>query len=182
MVYKKIVSLCQKNDPKAQRELYEMFSPKLYGSCLRYAPNEQEAQDILQDSFITIFKKIDQFKFKGSFEGWCKRITVNTALQRYRGTKVFDLVNEDQIEDVEAVEVEESDDVPLKELLFMVQQLPERYRLVFTMYVMDGYSHKEIAEMLEIPVGTSKWLLAEARKKLKVMITISLNVNKAIAI
>jgi len=170
VVYKKIVSLCQKNDPKAQRELYEMFSPKLYGSCLRYAPNEQEAQDILQDSFITIFKKIDQFKFKGSFEGWCKRITVNTALQRYRGTKVFDLVNEDQIEDIEAVEVEESDDVPLKDLLFMVQQLPERYRLVFTMYVMDGYSHKEIADMMKITLGTSKSNLARARQNLQIMV------------
>ena len=154
MVYKDIITLCQKNDRKAQRELYETISPKLYGSCLRYAPNEAEAQDILQDTFIIIFDKIDQFKFKGSFEGWCKRITVNTALQRYRGTKVYGLVNEDQLEDTEAVEIEESDDVPLKDLLSMVQGLPERYRLVFTMYVMDGYSHNDIAEMMKITVGT----------------------------
>ncbi|AUC78626.1 RNA polymerase subunit sigma-70 [Nonlabens sp. MB-3u-79] len=172
MVYKKIITLCQKNDRKAQKELYQTISPKLYGSCLRYAPNEAEAQDILQDTFIIIFKKIDQFKFKGSFEGWCKRIAVNTALQRYRGVKVYDLVNEDQLEDLEAVQIEESDDVPLKKLLSMVQELPERYRLVFTMYVMDGYSHKEIAEMMKITTGTSKSNLARARQHLQSMVKI----------
>jgi RNA polymerase sigma-70 factor (ECF subfamily) len=171
-VYKKIITLCQKNDRKAQKELYQSISPKLYGSCLRYAPNEAEAQDVLQDTFITIFKKIHQFKFKGSFEGWCKRIAVNTALQRYRGVKVYDLVNEDQLEDLEAVQVEESDDVPLKKLLSMVQELPERYRLVFTMYVMDGYSHKEIAEMMKITTGTSKSNLARARQHLQSMVKI----------
>jgi RNA polymerase sigma factor (sigma-70 family) len=171
-VYKKIITLCQKNDRKAQKELYQAISPKLYGSCLRYAPNEAEAQDILQDTFIIIFKKIHQFKFKGSFEGWCKRIAVNTALQRYRGVKVYDLVNEDQLEDLEAVQVEESDDVPLKKLLSMVQELPERYRLVFTMYVMDGYSHKEIAEMMKITTGTSKSNLARARQHLQSMVKI----------
>lgn len=170
MVYKDIITLCQKNDRKAQRELYESISPKLYASCLRYAPNEAEAQDILQDTFIIIFEKIDQFKFKGSFEGWCKRITVNTALQRYRGAKVYDLVNEDQIEDKEAIEIEESDDVPLKDLLSMVQDLPERYRLVFTLYVMDGYSHNEISEMMKITVGTSKSNLARARQHLQIMV------------
>ncbi|WP_317044414.1 RNA polymerase sigma factor [Nonlabens sp. MB-3u-79] len=171
-MYKKIITLCQKNDRKAQKELYQTISPKLYGSCLRYAPNEAEAQDILQDTFIIIFKKIDQFKFKGSFEGWCKRIAVNTALQRYRGVKVYDLVNEDQLEDLEAVQIEESDDVPLKKLLSMVQELPERYRLVFTMYVMDGYSHKEIAEMMKITTGTSKSNLARARQHLQSMVKI----------
>jgi RNA polymerase sigma factor (sigma-70 family) len=171
VVYNDIITLCQKNDRKAQRELYKMISPKLYGTCLRYAPNEAEAKDILQDTFIIIFEKIHQFKFKGSFEGWCKRIAVNTALQRYRGIKVFDLVNQDQLEDLEAVEIEESDDVPLKKLLVMVQELPERYRLVFTMYVMDGYSHNEIAEMMKITIGTSKSNLARARQNLQVMVT-----------
>jgi RNA polymerase sigma-70 factor (ECF subfamily) len=93
-------------------------------------------------------------------------------LQRYRGVKVYDLVNEDQLADLEAVEVEESDDVPLKKLLAMVQELPERYRLVFTMYVMDGYSHKEIAEMMKITTGTSKSNLARARQHLQLMVKI----------
>ena len=93
-------------------------------------------------------------------------------MQRYRGVKVYDLVNEDQLEDLEAVQVEESDDVPLKKLLSMVQELPERYRLVFTMYVMDGYSHKEIAEMMKITTGTSKSNLARARQHLQSMVKI----------
>jgi RNA polymerase sigma-70 factor (ECF subfamily) len=137
---------------------------------LRYAPNEAEAKDILQDTFIIIFEKMDQFKFKGSFEGWCKRIAVNTALQRYRGIKVFDLVHEDQLENLEAAEIKESDDVPLKKLLVMVQELSERYRLVFTMYVMDGYSHNEIAHLLKITIGTSKSNLARARQHLQMKV------------
>jgi RNA polymerase sigma-70 factor (ECF subfamily) len=181
VVYKEIISLCQRNDRKAQRELYEAISPKLYGSCLRYAPNEAEAQDILQDAFITIFKKIEQFKFNGSFEGWCKRITVNTALQRYRGAKVYDLVNEDQIEDLESSDDEEYIDVTLDGLLNMVQELPERYRIVFSMYVMDGYNHNEIAEMMKISVGTSKSNLARARKHLQKMVKTWRELNNSTA-
>lgn len=170
MVSKKIIALCQKNDRKAQKLLYESVAPQLYGSCLRYAPCAAEAQDILQDSFIIIFEKIEQFKFKGSFEGWCKRITINTALQRYRKTKVLDLVNEDQIEDEAIIEVDETDNVPLKDLLDMIQKLPQRYRLVFTLYVLDGYNHNEIATMMKITVGTSKSNLARARQHLQTMV------------
>ncbi len=167
MVSKKIIELCQKNDRKAQKELYQTVAPQLYGSCLRYAPSAVEAQDILQDSFIIIFEKIDQFKFKGSFEGWCKRITINTALQRYRKTKVLNIVNEDQIEDNAIVEVDEIDNLPLKDLLDMIQELPQRYRLVFTLYVLDGCNHNEIATMMNITVGTSKSNLARARQHLQ---------------
>lgn len=156
---------CQKNDTKAQSELYELFSSKLFSICLKYSRNYAEAEDNLQDSFITIFKKIKQYKNKGSFEGWLKRITINTALQRYRKQKVFDIVNEDAIED-EEVDVDEND-VSLDFLLSCIQDLPDRYRLVFNLYVLDGYSHKEISEMLEINLGTSKSNLARARVILK---------------
>ncbi len=169
MVLNELINECRNNNRKAQRELYDRFSSNLFASCLKYAPNYEEAQDILQDTFIVIFKKIDQFKDDGSFEGWCRRIAVNTALQRYRKKKVFNLVNEDQIKDVE-VEIEETDDVDLTSLLGMVQQLPERYRMVFSMYVLDGYSHREIANMMEITEGTSKSNLARARQHLKEMI------------
>lgn len=160
---------CQKNDTKAQSELYELFSSKLFSICLKYSRNYAEAEDNLQDSFITIFKKIKQYKNKGSFEGWLKRITINTALQRYRNQKVFDIVNEDAIED-EEVDIDEND-VSLDFLLSCIQELPDRYRLVFNLYVLDGYSHKEISEMLEINVGTSKSNLARARMILKEKIT-----------
>jgi len=119
----------------------------------------------LQDAFITIFNKIEQYKNKGSFEGWLKRVTVNTALQRYRNQTVFDIVNEDGIAD-EEVDIEE-DEVSLDFLLKCIQELPDRYRLVFNLYVLDGYSHKEIAEMLKITSGTTKSNLARARQILK---------------
>ncbi|MBF4985351.1 sigma-70 family RNA polymerase sigma factor, partial [Nonlabens mediterrranea] len=149
MVLKELINECRKNNRKAQKEIYDRFSGNLFASCLKYAPNYEEAQDILQDSFIVIFSKIGQFKDDGSFEGWCRRIAVNTALQRYRKKRVFNLVNEDQIKEVEE-EVEEIDDIDLNSLLNMVQQLPDRYRMVFSMYVLDGYSHKEISIILAI--------------------------------
>jgi RNA polymerase sigma-70 factor (ECF subfamily) len=132
---------------------------------LKYSRNYAEAEDNLQDSFLTIFNKIEQFKHKGSFEGWLKRITINTVLQRYRNEKVFDIVNENTIED-EEIEINE-DGFSLDFLLQIIQELPDRYRLVFNLYVLDGYSHKDIADMLNINVGTSKSNLARARQILK---------------
>jgi len=149
-----------------------------FSICLRYSPNYTEAEDSLQDSFLTIFKKVDQFKGKGSFEGWIKRITVNTVLQKYRKKRVFDIAREDQIVDEIDVEVE-NDGIPLDFLLKIIQELPDRYRLVFTMYVMDDYAHKEIAEMLGISDGTSKSNLARARMILKTKIEDYNSANRA---
>lgn len=165
MALEALIERCKNNEAKAQGELYELFSPKLFSVCLKYSRNYTEAQDNLQDAFITIFRTIGQFKHKGSFEGWVKRVTVNTVLQKYRKQRVFDLVNEQQIE-AEDVEVEDSG-VPLDYLLKIIQELPDRYRLVFNLYALDGYSHNEIAEMLGISAGTSKSNLARARMILK---------------
>ena len=114
---------------------------------------------------MTIFNKISQFSNKGSFEGWLKRIAINTTLQCYRRKGVFDIINEDQIEDV-SVDID-NDEVDIDFLLNCIQELPDRYRLVFNLYVLDGYSHKEIAEMLNITTGTTKSNLARARLILK---------------
>lgn len=165
MSLEQLITNCKKNDAKAQSQIYKLFSSKLFSICLKYSKNRVEAEDNLQDAFITIFKKIKQFENKGSFEGWVKRVTVNTALQRYRSKGVFEIVNEEQIEDV-VVEVDE-DDISVDYLLGIIQDLPDRYRLVFNLYALDGYSHKEIAAMLEISVGTSKSNLARARMILK---------------
>jgi RNA polymerase sigma-70 factor (ECF subfamily) len=156
---------CKKNNAKAQAALYKKYSSVLFGICLKYSPNRAEAEDNLQDAFITIFKRVEQFEGKGSFEGWMKRITVNTALQKYRKKKVFDITDEGQIEDA-VVEVEEMD-IPLDFLLQIIQELPDRYRLVFNLYVLDGYSHKDIAAMMGITDGTSKSNLARSRNILK---------------
>ncbi|WP_313112219.1 RNA polymerase sigma factor [Aequorivita sediminis] len=166
MTLEELIQQCKKQNAKAQGELYKKYNRILFAICLRYSPNYTEAEDNLQDAFITIFKKVEQYKGKGSFEGWMKRITVNTVLQKYRKQRNFDIVDEGQIEDEAEVEID-SDEIPLDFLLKIVQELPDRYRLVFSMYVLDGYQHKEIAEMLGISDGTSKSNLARARMILK---------------
>lgn len=165
MGLKQLIQKCSKNDTKAQAELYQLFSGKLFSVCLKYCKNYAEAEDNLQDAFVTIFNKISQYKHKGSFEGWLKRITINTALQRYRNQGVFEIIDDTNIEDVEVTV--EDDDVTLEFLIQIIQELPDRYRLVFNLYVLDGYSHKNIADMLDITIGTSKSNLARARKILK---------------
>lgn len=177
MTLNELISKCKKRDAKAQAELYQKYSGTLFAICLRYSPNYVEAEDNLQDAFIIIFKKIEQFEGKGSFEGWMKRITVNTVLQKYRKQRDLDIVKEEQIEDAD-MEVEDTG-VPLDYLLKIIQELPSQYRLVFTLYVLDDYSHKEIAAMLGISDGTSKSNLARARVILKNKIEIYNNLNKA---
>ncbi|MBZ0327785.1 MAG: sigma-70 family RNA polymerase sigma factor [Altibacter sp.] len=177
MTLDELILQCKKQNTKAQGELYQRYSSTLFSICLRYSPNYVEAEDNLQDAFLTIFKKIEQFKDKGSFEGWMKRVTVNTVLQKYRKQRVFDISNEEQLEAAE--EELEDQHVPLDFLLKIIQELPDRYRLVFSMYVLDGYSHKEIAELLGISDGTSKSNLARARGILKTKIEDYNTSNKA---
>ncbi|WP_340201195.1 RNA polymerase sigma factor [Ascidiimonas sp. W6] len=165
MSLEQLIHLCKKRERKGQEQLYRLFSSKLYGICLKYSRNKTEADDNLQDSFITIFNKIDQYNFKGSFEGWICRITVNTNLQKYRKEGVFDIISDDIPEEVDVYV--EDENVSLQYLLSIIQELPDRYRLVFSMYVLDGYSHKDISEMLNISEGTSKSNLSRARMILK---------------
>lgn len=165
MDLKQLIDDCKNNNRKAQEQLYRLYSPKLFAVCLKYSRNYAEAQDNLQDGFILIFKKIEQFSFKGSFDGWLKRVMINNVLQQYRNQTFLSLVNEDVAEDVE-VEIEE-DTISMDYLLKIIQELPDRYRLVFNLYVIDGFSHADIAEMLTINVGTSKSNLARARMILK---------------
>ncbi len=165
-----LIEKCKKNDTKAQSELYKLFSRKLFALCLKYSRNRAEAEDNLQDSFLTIFGKIGQFEHKGAFEGWIKRITINTALQRYRGQGILNIVDEENISDVEIED--DGRELSIDFLLSCIQELPDRYRLVFNLYALDGYSHKEIASMLEITTGTTKSNLARARMILKEKIII----------
>jgi RNA polymerase sigma-70 factor (ECF subfamily) len=161
-----LIHNCKKNDAKAQEQIYKLFAPKFFGVCLKYSTNYVEAEDNLQDGFIIVFNKIEQFQFKGSFEGWAKRIMINNALQKYRSqVRFLEVVNDRIIED-EVPEIDDID-VSLDYLMQIIQELPDRYRMVFNLYVLDGYSHKEIAEMLEITTGTTKSNLARARMILK---------------
>ncbi len=149
----------------AQEELYRKYSGVLFGMCLKYSRNRTEAEDNLHDSFMVIFDKIGQYNHKGSFEGWMKRITINTVLQKYRKEKYLDVVTDNITEEVELEN--ESMNISLSTLLSYIQELPNKYRMTFNLYVLDGYSHKEISELLGTSTGTSKSNLARARMILK---------------
>lgn len=165
MSLKELVHNCKKGNRKAQEQLYKQYAGILFGVCLKYSRNKTEAEDNLHDSFMTIYQKIDQYQFKGSFDGWLKRVTVNTVLQKYRKEEYLSVITDNVEEEIKVetgyVEVE------LPVLLKYIQELPNKYRLTFNLYVLDGYSHKEIAELLGTSVGTSKSNLARARMILK---------------
>lgn len=165
MVLEQIIKECQQDSIKAQEQLYRLFSSKLFAVCLKYSRNYEDAQDNLQDGFLLIFRKIGQYQFKGSFEGWAKRVMVNNVLQRYRTEGIFEIVSENLPEEAD-VEIE-PETVTMEFLVSIIQALPDRYRMVFNLYVTNGFSHKEIASMLNINEGTSKSNLARARIILK---------------
>ncbi len=166
MSLEQLINNCKKNDIKAQETLYRLYSSKLFSVCLKYSRNYEEAQDNLQEGFLLIFDKIDQFSFKGSFEGWIKRLMVNYILQQYRKETFLNIVKEDIADNIEEVEIDD-ENVSMDYLLKIIQELPDKYRLVFNLYAIDGYSHQEISDMLKISVGTSKSNLSRARVILK---------------
>ncbi|WP_130733308.1 RNA polymerase sigma factor [Flavobacterium sp. J27] len=165
MIIDQLINDCKKGNTKAFEQIYRLLSPKIFAVSLKYSRNYEEAQDNLQEGFLLIYEKINQFQFKGSFEGWAKRVVINYILQQYRNQGVFEIISEN-IPDNSEVEVDE-ESVSLDFLTKIIQELPDRYRLVFNLYVMDGFSHKEIAEMLTINIGTSKSNLARAKAILK---------------
>ncbi|AKA35046.1 MAG: sigma-70 family RNA polymerase sigma factor [Muricauda sp.] len=166
MSLEELINNCKKGKRQAQEELYRRYSEVLFGICLKYSRNRTEAEDNLHDSFMTIFDKIGQFNFKGSFEGWIKRITVNTVLQKYRKEQYLKVIDENFIE-ADDESGHETPDVSLATLLKYIQELPNKYRLTFNLYVLDGYSHREISEMLGTSTGTSKSNLARAKMILR---------------
>lgn len=165
MGLKSLILKCQQHDKKAQEKLYRQYSGKLFSLCLKYCENYEQAEDNLHDGFLKIFSNIAQFRGKGSFEGWMTRIMINTALKKYQKRTFLVPIEEDEIEEPE-IELG-GQPIPIDYLIEIIQELPDAYRLVFNLYAMDGFTHKEIAEMLQISEGTSKSNLARARKKLK---------------
>ncbi|WP_291857586.1 sigma-70 family RNA polymerase sigma factor [Marinilabilia sp.] len=164
-----IVAACQKGERSAQKALYEFFAPKMLGVCMRYATDREAAEDFLQDGFIRVFENVEKFRFEGSFEGWMRRVIVNMIIESFRKKKIETEFTDD-FPDVDAEESEDHTDeeVPLmSDLLELIQQLPERYRLVFNLYVLEERTHDQIAEQLGISSGTSKSNLSRARKWLQ---------------
>lgn len=165
MILKELVRLCKQQDRKAQEKLYREYSEQLFLLCLKYSANYEQAKDLLQDSFIKIFQNIDQYRGDGAFQGWMSRIVINTAIKRSKKNGIHLSITGDISE--ESVEDFEDEHLSLDFLIQTIQKLPEAYRLVFNLYVMEEYSHKEIAQMLGISEGTSKSNLARARMKLR---------------
>ena len=167
-----IIKGCIREDRASQDKLYDTYASTMYGLCLRYCSNRDEAKDVLQDGFIKVFKSIGKFKNQGSLEGWIKRIMVNTALDQYHKRQKefnhasFDDINELTIEPAE-VSVQNEGEISENELMAMIQDLPQGYQMVFNLFAIEEYSHKQIAEMLNISESTSKTQLFKARSLLQ---------------
>ena len=153
----------------------------MYGVCLRYAGNENDANDILQEGFIKVFKNLEKFRSEGSFEGWVRRIFVNTAIEHYRKKVKLYNVTEVQENTVEDTSLDALDNLATKDILKVVNELSPGYKAVFNMHVIEGYSHKEIADILGITEGTSKSQLARAKGVLKKLLEGHLKTNKNIS-
>lgn len=175
---KDLIDRCLQNDSSAQEELYNRFASKMYGICLRYAGHTLEAQDFLQEGFIRVFQQLKQFRFKGSFEGWVRRIFINTAITLANKESKFSrrddlksqlLAGSDGLEGLSRLN--------RQEILRMIQELPPGYRMVFNLYEIEGYKHKEIGRMLKISENTSKSQLFAAKRHLREKLTEQRNDN-----
>jgi RNA polymerase sigma factor (sigma-70 family) len=165
-----LIQGCIEGNRRMQEELYSRFSPKMYAVCLRYAGNADDAQDILQDGFIKVYKNLARFRGEGSFEGWIRRIFVNTSIEHLRRKTYLKPIAEKEENTIPLKEKSVLDNLGEKDILKLVKQLSPGYRTVFNLYVVEGYTHKEIGDILSISEGTSKSQLARARIILQDMV------------
>lgn len=165
-----LIKGCLRRERNAQQQLFDLYSAKMYGICYRYVRHPMEAEDILVTAFTKVFERIAQFKGEGSFEGWIRRIMVNEALTYLRKSRSMYLETELEQAEREPDYDRLGDHLEAEDLMKMIQELPAGYRLVFNMYAIDGYSHKEIAEQLGISENTSKSQLSRARVYLQKML------------
>ncbi|MEO5909230.1 MAG: sigma-70 family RNA polymerase sigma factor [Ginsengibacter sp.] len=176
-----LIQSCINGDRYSQSQLYQRFAPKMFAVCLRYSKSREEAEDILQDGFVQVFKSLHSFKFAGSFEGWIKKIMVYSAIASYRANSKMQVVinNVENLPDIEMMNNENVINLlGKKELLQMVQTLPPMYRMVFNLYVFEGLKHREIAKHLGVSEGTSKSNLHDAKVILQKAVTNSMKIAK----
>ena len=167
----RLVSACKEGNRKAQKKLFDTLAPKMMAVCLRYMGNREDAQDVLQEGFITLFTKLDSYQGSGSFEGWARKIFVNTALMHLRRTDALGLSDDlSEARTLFTSEASPEEKMGYKELMRLVESLPADARTVFNMYVIEGYSHKEIAQELGCTEATSRSKLQRARLRLQEMI------------
>jgi RNA polymerase sigma factor (sigma-70 family) len=164
---KEIIQGCTKKDAVAQHRLFLDYAPKLMTICRRYACDPSEAEDMLQDAFMRIFKYIHQYHSTGSFEGWLKRITVNAAIHVLQGKKIRFLDISDTSVEIHTPAPDIYSDLSTEDLLKLISRLPDGYRMIFNLHILEGYSHDEISRMLHIKPATSRSQLSKARNMLK---------------
>jgi RNA polymerase sigma-70 factor (ECF subfamily) len=167
---KEIITQCLNNSRQAQFRLYEKYSPGMFGICLRYAKNSTDAEDILQEGFIKVFRYLKDYSGKGSFEGWMRRIMINSALNFYKRKNLISKgIDPEDAQHYLAINYDHDalSKMNHEELLKLVHDLPDGYRTVFNLNIIEGYSHKEIGDMMKISVNTSKSQLSRARTSLK---------------
>ena len=163
-----LLELCLQGNRMAQEKLYRHYASRMHGICVRYARTGFEVEDIFQEAFVKVFTHLHRFNKQGSLDGWIRRIVVNTAVDSYKKNLLFkEHVSYDTAPDDELATVTLDDNLQETDLLNLLNQLPDGYRLVFNLYAIEGYSHKEIADLLHINEGTSKSHLAKARKYLQ---------------
>ncbi len=165
-----IIQGCVKGERKFQQLLYNMFSSKMFGVCLRYSNEYNSAQDLLQEGFVKVYRNIEKFRNEGSFEGWVRRIFVNTAIEHFRKHVNMYALHDSEVKTYEYYDGNALEGLKHEDILKMIQKLSHGYRTVFNLYVIEGYSHKEIGDMMGISEGTSKSQLARARYLLQKMI------------
>jgi RNA polymerase sigma-70 factor (ECF subfamily) len=165
-----LIKGCIEGDPQMQRELYQRFSSMMYGVCLRYSDNTEDANDVLQEGFIKVYKNLAKFRSEGSFEGWVRRIFINTSIEHYRKKVKLHNVSEVQENTIEDPDLTALDSLATKDIVNIINELSPGYKQVFNMHVIEGYSHKEIADIMGITEGTSKSQLARAKGVLKKII------------
>lgn len=173
---KQLIKACINNDSKAQRMLYEKYDARFFAVCKRYFTDIQQAEDALVKGFLKIFQHLQNYSFEGSFEGWMRRIMINECLMELRKNKIFHLNVDDYSSSISSNQ-EASQQIEEDDVMKLLDYLPEGCRLVFTLYVIEGYKHKEIAESLEITEGTSKSQLNLAKTKLKEMLSKNENIK-----
>ena len=167
----KLIESCREGDRAAQKVLYERLAPRMFPVCIRYIGDREAAEDVLQDGFVTLFTRLDSYKGEGSFEGWARKIFVTTALMELRRKDALKMSEElDVVRGMKADMPSQSQNIGYKELMKLVMQLPAGFRTVFNLYAIEGYSHKEIGEMLGISETTSRTQLSRARNWLQVRI------------
>ena len=163
-----LIKECIEGNPAAEKALYEKYSPMVFGVIKRYLKQTEPAEEVLNDAFYSIFRYLHQYTFKGAFEGWIYRITVNAVAYYFkRNSKHKDVVYKEQIDEQVAMDSNAIQQMSYKELLELVYSIPDTQRIVFNLYVFEQYSHKEISKVLKISDGASRWYLNDARKRLK---------------